>query len=435
MAIFIKDENYKELSKIFLKDLQDYKEICKVYICTGPNQYELLFDGCADILCDGSEDGECSDCLVRWLSIYDELLLGTDGPTEEGISKLICPINECASGGLNTTCMDDEVCCTCGVDIFDAKYDPIVCQSLISPNCPCIKLDSAACNTLPDYINNTCEAYTWAALSGELGSETNCKSCIDSSKTQIGKCCKYGRKYTYIKKVTWNNNPEEESNCGIKRNCEAFNYLNNINSELSSYVIDYGYGLDADKLFPSEGGIAAPEDGPEILCPEKQDPSTNNLYCACFPFCCDAYCQGADCSLEARCQRLCNPLNNCQQFESLYQALYKESYGSHRCRVCAEVENDPCVCNKEIDPEGCDICVADPCGSGCLVNCDGNPDWCGSFCIGNEINWTCLYNSSGGILTVPEILTILRDLNCPCAPDFDTCNDICYDYFGTNDPG
>lgn len=435
MAIFIKDENYKQLSKIFLKDLEDYKEICKVYICTAPNQYELLFDACADILCDGTEDGECNDCLVRWLSIYDDLLLGTDGPTPEGLTKLICPITECASGGLNTTCMDDEVCCKCEVDIpGEIPYDPVVCQSLLFPSCPCLKLDSTACKTLPDSIDNTCKAYAWAALTGELGSEINCKSCIDSSKTQLGKCCKFGRKYTYIKKTTWNNNPDVDSDCGIKRNCDAYNYVTAINPELGSYIIDYGYGLDANKLFPSEGGIAAPNDGPEILCPDL-GPENSGWLCNCFPACCDTRCVGSPCTKESKCLSMCDPLNDCGKYNNIYLAFYKQSFGSYKCEFCEGVSGDPCLCNKEVDPEGCDVCITDPCSSRCLVDCGGSPDWCGSFCIGNEINWPCLFNSSDGLLSIPEILTILRDLGCPCAPNFDTCDDICYKYFESKSGG
>lgn len=436
MAIFIKDENYKQLSKIFLKDLDDYNKICKVYVCTGPNQYELLFDGCPDVFCDGSEDGECNDCLVRWLSIYDDLLIGTDGPTQEGITKLICPVTECASGALNTTCMNDEVCCKCGVDIFGVPFEPIVCQSLIFPSCPCLKLDSNACSTLPKYIDNTCKAYAWAALTGELGSEVNCKSCIDASKTQFGKCCKFGRKYTYIKKVTWDNNPDVESDCGIKRNCEAYNFLTTNNAELKPYILDYGYGLDSEKLFP-EGGIAGGPGGPEILCPTDIDPPPpTDLICNCFPFCCNSgLCPGVPCDLETRCSLMCDINSNCGEFNEYYQQFYGVSFDAYKCEVCSQLESDPCNCNKDPDPEGCDICIDDPCSNRCLVDCEGNVDWCGSFCIGNEINWTCLWNSAGGLLTIAQILTILRDLGCPCAPDFDTCNDICYDYFGTDKVG
>jgi hypothetical protein len=433
MAIFIKDENYKELSKIFLKDIEDYKQICKVYICTGPNQYELLFDGCADVFCDGTEDGECSDCRVRWLSIYDDLILGTDGPTPEGISKIICPITECASNGLNTTCMDDEVCCKCGVDIFGVPFDPVVCQSLLFPSCPCLKLDSSACKSIPEYITNTCQAYAYAALTGELGSEENCKSCIDPTQTEIGKCCKFGRKYTYIKNATWNNNPDIESNCGIRRNCEAFNFLTTTNPELKPFILDFGYGLSAENLV-LEGGIAGGGPGdPTILCPDNQDIESPYL-CSCFPFCCQEYCNSS-CSTLDVCRRMCDINNECSKFNSLYQSIYNVDFDTFKCAFCGELEEDPCKCNEPPPPEGCDICVDDPCSDRCIVDCEGSVDWCGSFCIGTEINWPCLWNSSAGLLTVPEILTILRNLNCPCAPDFDTCNDICYDYFGTDQVG
>jgi hypothetical protein len=333
--------------------------------------------------------------------------------------------------------MDDNICCNCGFDIFGVRIEPEACVPLVDINCPCLKLDSTSCSGLPKYIRNTCQAYVWTALGGDLleGKTSSCKSCIDSTRTIVGKCCRNGRRYSYIKEATWIKDPTSESDCGIKRNCFAFEYLSAIYPDESIGIIDYGYGFDIEKIF-SEGGIAGGgPGGPITICPNIEEGIDESFYCACFPNCCNTFCIGQECTQEARCEAMCNPINNCSQFNNVYQSLYNQSFDEYKCQYCSTVENDPCGCNSPPPPEGCDICVKNPCGTGCYVSCSEGPiNWCDYFCTTpNEINWSCIFQSAGLPNDATQLLLILRNLGCPCAPDFDTCNDICYNSFGTND--
>jgi hypothetical protein len=371
MAIFIKDENYKELSKIFLKDIEDYKQICKVYICTGPNEYELLFDGCADIFCDGTEDGLCSDCRIRWLSIYDDLLIGTDGVTEEGLSKIICPVETCQTTGLDLSCMDDQFCCDC--------EEGEICTPLFDQNCSCLQLN---CTTQQSFITNTCQAYAWLALGGTLD---GCQGCIVPERTEFGTCCKFGRKYTYIKKVIWNNDPKLESNCAIKKTCP------------------YYFGDT------SEGGVA--KEGPSIL-------ECNTNECPCFPYCCSKC--NTSCEVSDTCARMCNPDNQCFRSELYYLAIYGVGFDEYKCIVCGGVEDDPCDCRPDPPPEGCDVCAIDPCDPGCWYDqdCNGKGNICDIVC-GQPPDIYCAIRIAG----LPGYLDILEE--CGCGPPPDACDIVC----------
>jgi len=419
MAIHLKESSdYKELSQIFLKQIDSYTEICKVYICTGPGQYELLFDNCEGTTCDGSEDGECSDCLVKWLSIYDDLLLDTDGVHPEGLLKVICPTTECDGAGnygnLNSTCMDDTICCNCNP--LSIEIDVEICQPLLQIQCPCLALDTEKCSGLPSYINNACKAYVWTALGGDLQEDNSCNSCIDSSKTVIGRCCSNNKRYTYIKNVTWNNDPTLESNCGIKRNCPSYFYLTNVYPDQTfTDFIDYGYS------FETEGGIASENDGnPKTgSCPFTCTNPLSRCYvnCQCFVGTDEDWCKEAcGTSLGGRCREIWENNN--------------ELWDEYVCSKCEQYQIPNC-CNS--DNPSCDICADDPCTAGCIRDCSYEDiQWCSAFCKANgEINWDCLLQSGEG-LDIGEIITFLRNKNCPCAPDFDGCNDICYDYFGTD---
>lgn len=402
MAIFIKDENYKQLSKIFLKDLDDYNKICKVYVCTGLNQYELLFDGCPDVFCDGSEDGECSNCKIRWLSIYDDLLLGTDGPTPEGITKIICPEETCNSGnGLKTTCLDDDICCDCEVEVpIPLNYEK--CEPLIDLSCPCLQLDQVHCTNLPSYLNNTCKVYAWTALGGVLQEDGTCDSCSRPERTETAQCCINGRRYTYIKKVVWNNNPIDSSNCGIKKTCSLALF---------------------DNLISSEGGVA--KDGPIIYnCPG----APSNTGCeVCEPACCaDDGCgiQGCD-TLEDWCRNWgCNPAH--RERCEVYNLEVRQKSVCEICQGFMTENDDPCDCLPDPpcpqtpdNPEcaDCASCTNDPCNFICATYCD-NIDICAEIC-GPPPDFLCAFGVVGS-----NYLDLMEQ--CGCAPPSNACDDICF---------
>ena len=434
MSIYINvnKESYKQISNIFLKEINSYTEICKVYICTGPGQYELLFDTCESILCDGSEE-ECSDCVIQWSSIYDNLLLSTDGPTPLGLTKLICPSSFCANGGISTGCADtnETICCNCPITFPSGTTIPFeACEPIYSPNCPCIKLkNNQSCDGLPKFIQNTCQAYIWTALGGDLieTSNSTCKNCIDFTKTIVGKCCKDGKKYSYLKDTTWIKDPTVESDCGIVKNCPVFASLNYYDPEGDySQVIDYGYSIYVSEI--DEGGVASDNSSNPVLgsCPFTCANSLSRCYINCL---CNE-------SAESWCNAVCGTSNGdrCRDIWSKFANTVGE-WDDYVCLKCSSFDCGNCV----PPPEGCDICAKEPCSNRCFIDCGSgrsDQDFCDIYCNGTSINWQCILNSIGDVLFddfFDNIFVTLKQRNCPCAPDYETCNDICYDAFdGTN---